>query len=211
MIDNYEEKIRKEIESQGGDSSLFDTFLAIEKLDYINKESIETFSVWDFILKLKENEDVKKSVFLYSDFCNQNLSYKGCLTLEKGIEDDSKMAVFSRLKMYLSNTFPEFEFLGDIRAIPADFTKVELENEIEKKSNRLKTYIYTLIESMNLELEEYQDKVVNAIHAHVEDLLSFDELTSPELARFSLSNANPEVIKKQITIAVERILTSGTI
>ena len=133
------------------------------------------------------------------------------MTLEKGIEDDHKMAVFSRLKVYLSDSFPEFNFLGDVRALPCDYTKEELLKLIEKKSNNLKTYIYRLLESLNLDLEENHDKVVNAIHQHVEDLLSFDELTSPELSRFSLDKADPEVIKKQITIAVERILTTGTI
>lgn len=144
-------------------------------------------------------------------FCNQKLSLKGCLTLETGIENDHKMTIFSKLKFYLSDRFPEFNFLGDVRSLPCDLTKEEILKLIENKSNNLKKYIYNLLESLNLDLEENHDKVIDIIHQHVENLLSLDELTSPELARFSLDKANPEIVKKQIVIAVDRILTTGSI
>lgn len=203
---NYLDKLKIALKAKGEDESLIDLFLSIETLSYINKDQVETFSVLEFLEKLHFEGNGSKSTFEYSNFCNTSLSLKGYNSLEEDIQSLSKQVTFSKMKRYLSDDFPECNFLGDVRAMPVDLTKPQLQDMIYKNEKKVETYIRLMVQSLGVDLGSYEDKIVNIINQYVLSKFNFETQLPNQLANFDMNKADPEVIKKQINVCIDKLL-----
>jgi hypothetical protein len=203
---NYLDKLKIALKSQGQDESLIDSFASIERLSYVNKSNVESFSILEFLENLHFEGKGSKAVFDYSNFCNTSLSLKGCDSIEEDIANEGKQLIFTQMKRYLSDDFPECNVLGDIRAIPVDITMPQLQDMIYKNEKKVETYIRLMVQSLDVDLDAYEDKIVNIINQYVLSKFNFETQLPSQLANFDMNRADPEVIKKQINVCIDKLL-----
>lgn len=181
--------------------SFFNEFIKISMIEYMNKNEKKELDLYSLII---ENQGSNDSIHAWSHFCDQNLSIKGCITLEEHLESFQKMRVFSLLCSFVKDGFPEFSFLSEVRAKPIDFTKRELEDLVKKHENKLFIYLDGIMKQMGYHDRKDYDKLINHLKEFlVQTKLPFNTLTSPELSRFNIAASNVEIIKKEIKDFVE--------
>ena len=203
---NYIDKLKISLKAKGEDESLIDLFLSVETIYYMNKDELLKFSLFSYLEDLHLNRNEAKSVFNYSNFCSTQLSLKGCNTFANDIVNESKQQVFTKMKRYLKDEFPEFNVLGDIRAIPEDIVKYQIEESIERNEKKIESYIRTMIQSLGVELDSYEDNILNIINNYVLNIFDFETKLPSELSSFDMTKADPAIIKKQINICIDKLL-----
>lgn len=203
---NYLDKLKLALKSQDQDETLIDSFMSVESLYYINKDSVEVFSLYDFLEELHISGNASKAYFEYNNFAN-TLTLKGCRSLELDIVDNQKQIIFSQMKRFLEESFPEMSVMGEVRSIPVDNVIPQLEDLKAKNEHKLETYIRTMIQSMGVDLESYEDQILKLINQHVLGKFNFDIKTASEMSNFDMTKADPNVIKKQISVCIDRLLS----
>lgn len=192
----YEEEIKEYLNKKGVDSQLFNSFLEIETVEFINKDSILKFSLWGFIQKLHQKGFEDKSIHELSEYYNNNLSLNGCFSLRNHLS--RKMIIFNRLNRFLNDKFIEFKCLGEMDSQLLDNTIPELNNKIIKHKKTFNIYLNWIFESMNLHKVQDYDVIFNKISNHFFNQFQLEKMTARELTRFNTRNANPDKIKKNI-------------
>lgn len=209
----YDQKVKLKLKQKGFDESLYDDFLMNSAIEYSNKsdEGIKHFDIRAFFDMLHYDEKQNMAIQEFNVWCSKGLSLKGCLSFEKYVVDNGLQAGFSKLMSALKDDMPEFKMLGDVRAMPADIVKPQIESEIKEKEQKLETYLRTIFQSMGLDLGDLEDKIVGIINKNLLGRFHFDEMTPDELARFDVSRANPEIIKKQISVCIDKLLAGDSL